>query len=288
MSIDVNKPVENPKLSELLKQRAECIRQNDEEAKAKLDSLMNRIAEEVCMNAHFLAPVKLSEPPERNDDGTVTLQKDTTVGFVMLNGRDNTRWHPAFTDWNELSKWKNEVSYGEQPQTLILSFDDFSGMIGGNTAVKGLVINPFSDNITLTREVLASWAETKKQILAAPKTESHIVRGGVDILKKDTRVRIGDPAEYPQKLTEALKSHAKTERKIKRMWLRQVQFEGKQPEFCLIVEHKGEDREIFDALGGAAQGLLNQTQMCVVNAESEFGVMASKGTKPFYKSALFG
>lgn len=285
MEVDVNKPVENPKLTELLKQLAERREARDEQG---FRNVMNQVAEEICMNAHFLALVRFSEQPRNNGDGTATFEKNTTIGFVMLNDGEGAAWHPAFTDWNELYKWQSAVSGEQPPQTLLLGFDDFAGMIEKNTGVKGLVINPFSDNLMFSRETLAGWVETKKQVLSAPKTETHIIRGGVDILKKETRVRIGDSAEFPQEISDKLIEYAQGERKIKRMWLRQIQFDGKQPQYCLIVEHEGEDQPLFDALGGAVQRLLTNIQMCVVNAHSELGRKASEGEKPFYKRKLFG
>ena len=285
MDVDVSKPIENPKLTELLKQLAERREARDEQG---FRNVMNQAAEEICMNAHFLALVRFSEQPKNNGDGTATFEKNTTIGFVMLNDGEGAAWHPAFTDWNELYKWQSAVSGEQPPQTLILGFDDFAGMIEKNTGVRGLVINPFSDNLMLSRETLAGWAETKKQVLSAPKTEAHIVRGGVDILKKETKVRIGDSEEFPQEISDKLKEHAQGEPLIKRMWLRQIQFDGKQPQYCLIVEHTGEDQPLFDALGGAVNRLLKDMQMCVVSADSELGKKARSGTKPFFKRGLFG
>lgn len=281
MAVDVSKPITNPKLLELMKQRTEIMKANDKDG---FNRIMNEIAQELCMNANLLAPVHFSKQPEIGENGKAVVKEDTTIGFYLLTGNENTRWHPVFTDWEELVKLKTNE---EHPQTMVMTFDDLSGMIGKNEAVAGFVVNPFGDNLIVPREVIASWTQTKKEILSAPKTESHVVRGGVELLKKQSNVRIGDPKDYPQELENALTEYAKTDKSIKKLWLRGVQLEGKNPEYLVIVKADKEEKPLFDAIGAAAQGHLGDMTMVVVGASSELGIKGSEGKKPFFKRGLF-
>ncbi len=52
--VDVNKPVENPKLKELFEQWRQ----------EKTDVLLNQVFEEIVIRAHFLSVIMLSEEPE--------------------------------------------------------------------------------------------------------------------------------------------------------------------------------------------------------------------------------
>lgn len=56
---DLNQPVENPKLKALLNKRATAPQE------AQLD-VVNEIAEEIAMNAHFLAVVNFGGSPVQN------------------------------------------------------------------------------------------------------------------------------------------------------------------------------------------------------------------------------
>ena len=67
--IDVNKPLENPKLKELLKKMYE----ND-----SLE-LQNEILEEIIMNAHFLSYVNFSESPKVKENGEGVFEKNNIM-----------------------------------------------------------------------------------------------------------------------------------------------------------------------------------------------------------------
>ena len=279
MAFDINKPVENPALSELLRKRAECIEAKDQPGYSEV---MGQISEELCMRSRLLALVQFSDRPTNNGDGTATFEKGTTVGFVLLSESNGAAWQPVFTDWEELFKWPHLKEEETPPQTLILDFDQLSGMLGASENVMGFVVNPFTDNLLVPREIIASWAKTKEQILSAPKTETHIVKGGIDILKKDTKVRIGDPAEYPQELVDALTECALADGSITRLWLRQVQFEGREPEYLVAAEAEKEEQALFDAIGAAARGHLGGMTVVVVGASSELGRKSSEDCEPFF------
>ena len=73
MEIDVNTPLENPKLKELFaKFRNAGGRANDSTC-----DIMEAIAEEFVMNAYFLSVIEMSKEPERTEGNHVTIPAGT-------------------------------------------------------------------------------------------------------------------------------------------------------------------------------------------------------------------
>jgi hypothetical protein len=85
---DLNQPVENPKLKALLNKRATAPQE------AQLD-VVNEIAEEIAMNAHFLAVVNFGgSPVQNNSDGTALFPEGATMSFPGLSLKDGSSCLP--------------------------------------------------------------------------------------------------------------------------------------------------------------------------------------------------
>jgi hypothetical protein len=174
-NVDVNKPVENPKLKELFEKWLQ----------EKTDDLLNQVFEEIVIRAHFLSVIILSEEPKPSGDGTATFKQGTVMQFPMITTQDEKQFYPAFTDWGELAKWQNITS---PPKTLILSFDDYVHMVLEGANVDGVIINPLSDNFLIDRSLLTHL-----------KTQKDLNTKGVSqqVVTKETKVLLGEPKEYP-------------------------------------------------------------------------------------------
>ncbi|MBS7369314.1 MAG: SseB family protein [Oscillospiraceae bacterium] len=170
-----NNPVNNEVLEQLLEQRKELLKEGD---KKKLIEHMNTLAQVICMDAKLLSVVRMSETPTVNEDGIVKLSADTKIGFVLLNTPNGEAWQPAFTSWDEVFKWKDMAASPAPPQTFVLSFDNYVTMLKHNESIRGVVINPFSDNLLIPRELIEKWADTKRELLK-PKPGTHVVKGGL-------------------------------------------------------------------------------------------------------------
>lgn len=273
--VDVNRPLENPRLKELFARRRTA------GSREEMARIMEELAEEIVMNGRFLSVVQFSREPEKREDGTAVFLEDTQMSVPMLSAGDGKHFYPAFIDWEELGRWRGleDFSKGEPPQTLILGFDDYAAMVDRGDS-DGVAINPFSDNLVLERETLARWRERKELRLAG-----HTER----VVEKGTQVRLGEPAEYPHALVEAMAAYAKGERGIQRLWLRLMEQSGVF-NWLVVVQFEGDKRRIFDGLGAAALPHLMGRYVDIVPASEAFGRDASKGVKPFYERRfrLFG
>ncbi|WMJ22904.1 enhanced serine sensitivity protein SseB [Paludicola sp. MB14-C6] len=271
MKVDVNKPLENPKLKQLfLKRKSELT--NDE-----LNAVLNDICEEVAMNAYFLSVIKMENDPIQNGDGTAVFQQDTTISFPMLTTETGASYYPVFIDWEELSKW-DEVK-GTQPNTLILSFDDYAAMVIDKQNGHGIVVNPFSDNFVIDRDLLIHLRRIK-QITQTGHAEMTV--------EKDTTVHLGEPANYPIDMINAIKKAVKHDKDINTMWLRLMEKDS-ELSYLVIVGFEGDRKKAFSLISNAASPYLNNMYLDMVPFKDTFGSQAVEGVEPFYqrKNGLF-
>ena len=261
MQPDVNKPIENPKLKALIND----LRNADS---AHFAAANEAIAEEIAMNAYLLAVINMDRSGiESNNDGTATIKKGTVLSFEYLTDGTGRAFLPVFTDWDELRKW--DKYHDAFVQTLILSFDDMCAITAGKS---GIVVNPFSDNYVISAENVLSMKHHKDILTKGFSKE---------VIKKDTKVQIGVPAEYPTQMATAIKRYAEKYRGIRAIWLKLMIKEGEKS-YLLIVD-ADDASTFFNGIGEATKSYLKKGMFLdMVPYDSEFGRKAATG-KPIYK-----
>lgn len=257
--VDVNKPVENPKLKDLLRKYKE-LPSND---------ILNEILRDVAMNAQLLSVVVFSKEPEQNKNGTATIKEGTNMQFPMFATQDKLPIYPAFTDWIELGKWQDLKS----PQTLILSFDDYAAMVFHDEKIQGIVVNPFNDNLVINRPMIEHM-KTQKDIITKGVSEQTVT--------KETEVLLGEPKNYPTEMVNAISNYLKDKTAVNRVWLRLMQRENEQS-FLLVVDFSGDKSKTFPGIANAARPYLNKMYLDIVPYQEGFGKNAVENVTPFYR-----
>lgn len=267
---DLNQPVENPKLKALLNKRATAPQE------AQLD-VMNEIAEEIAMNAHFLAVVNFGgSPVQNNSDGTALFPEGATMSFPGLSLKDGSSCLPFFTDWDELRKW--EPFKDGNVNTLVMTFDDIHGMVSNDNGT--VIINPFGDAFMMPFGMIDQIKHVKDVRLGKVQQQ---------VIKKDTKVTIGDPKDYPKQMTDAISAYAKKIKGIKAIWLKLMVKEGEQS-FLLTVEAEGDARSYFQGIADSALPHLPRGMYLDMIPSTDRLAETSTEGEPFYrrKKGLFG
>ena len=136
-------PLENDRLKEVIKNLHENYNEDTEE---------KFLAE--LKNASFLAPadIKVEEDLKEKieSDGTITLDKNTPMNFMLISSEDGKNFFPAFTDEEELSKDP------EKKDAIIINLETYLEMLDSNTEenIAGIAINPFGEAIVIPKEML--------------------------------------------------------------------------------------------------------------------------------------
>ena len=256
--IDIIKQVTNPELVEAI--TALQSSPNTDTEKAFLDLLVT---------ASFIVPMESDLKHDKPDsDRKITLEKDSIIELPMLIDAEEKPWHIAFTDWPSLRKWREIAN----EKVLVVPFSDFPAMIlHENVRSFGLIINPNSHSLPVSKQLLA-----------------HLSGRSIPVLvEEETQVVIGEPANYPHSLVDAVKALLKSMREVKRAWFLLMHRNGEQS-FLVVVDFNGERSKIFDAIGKTASPYLESGQLIdMVQYGDAIGADAIKNNKPFYKRGLF-
>ena len=266
MDIDINKPVENPQLSKLLKELA-AIDKNDADL---INAKYNEITREFAMNAYLLSVINISdEDISETEDGQTYFKEGAKFSLMPTLANGEQHYLGVFTDWIELRK--GEVYKDADVKTLILTFDDYYEFLKDTDS--GIVINPFGDFVAFSNENL-KYMKQRKDIEQKGHTEI--------VTEKETEVLIAEPADYPYDMADAIANHSKNVKEINAIWLK-LMVKGNEQSYLLIVDYDGDRESIFAGIADAAKPFLQKDMFIdMVPYSDSFGKSAATG-KPVYK-----
>lgn len=120
---------------------------------------------EEILKSELLCPAFINPPPEIDESGIPRLGDNTKVQIPTLYTPEGVQYFLAFTDKEELYKWKSEE---ECPYTYACSFDDFVMLLrhrepdGTPGPAQGVVINPCGCNYVLDKDKVANILLTRE------------------------------------------------------------------------------------------------------------------------------
>ena len=114
---------------------------------------INKMIDEV-MKAKFILPAKVTPKTEaKTTNGQTVMQQSTQVQFRLLENGNKEKIFGVFTDTDELFKWKDT----QNAQKVVTDFDSIAQMVMDPQAdVKGFVINPYGENVSISKGLLLS------------------------------------------------------------------------------------------------------------------------------------
>lgn len=246
--MDISKPINNPKLLELMHSM------NDD--KSKVNSFIDEL-----LKVKLLCPT-LMRLNKSSDDGNnkITLNEGTTIQLLALTSKTKQNYLMAFTDWNELRQWRNE----ENQQTLIFSFDDYKSIVMQKKSVyDGFVINPYGENIVLDKNSINNISQ------------------GSQIVNKGESVMLGEPKDYPNKMVNKLKECFEKIGGVKRAYLLWMVRGGKSS-YLLVLEIEGVPQDIFPKIADVCKPYLKGKLLDMIPMDTVFGKSAIENKQPFY------
>lgn len=124
-------------------------------AMVKHDTQQNR-----SRMAAALVEAKLLSPIQTQ---TVLTEKEgpsTRIRFEDIRNTEGDSYYMAFTDIDEYNKWNDDEKHN---QALIMTIEDFGKILIRNiNDLKGFVINPYGENISISKRLLLSLLKQKE------------------------------------------------------------------------------------------------------------------------------
>jgi hypothetical protein len=173
--VNTNQPLTNPDLNAAISALQKYLTPETEKAFLEL-----------LKDAHFLVPAEGGiEHGGADAGGKATIKKATTIKLPIVEDEQGNRWQIAFTDWTSLKLWRSI----KDESALILSFAEISAIIlNEKNMATGLLINPDSNNLPITKRMLAQinsqYNTGKEKELSTSKHHTKIAKALKSLLKK--------------------------------------------------------------------------------------------------------
>lgn len=103
------------------------------------------------LHATFLCPAVFDPDPDINPEGVALVEEGGRVMLSSLANQKKEMYLVAYTDAKEAKEHKQ----GDNQHTVACTYFDFCNMVlQPNSPYAGFVINPFSENIVVSREIM--------------------------------------------------------------------------------------------------------------------------------------
>lgn len=190
----------------------------------------------------------------------VAFNRSTGANASQLEGEEDVRMMPLFTDLGALSAWKALFADGKKPAVVVMSFPEAVAASVKNSM--DLVFNAFGPvPVRFPREIVENISKSK----------IFIERFGEDGKKKPSyrketitsanKIMVGEPPETAETkaIRGALKDYAATIDSISSLGLLAKKNAGEDPGYLVIVDcPKGTEREIFRDMYDVMKPFLNK------------------------------
>lgn len=191
------------------------------------------------------------------------IKEQNKINVIKITDNKEKDYLPAFTDWESMEL--NENNYNTQ--SVVFTIDEYIKLMESDLKVEGIIINPYSHNLVLSRENL--------RYLIEGKTKIH----------SDEQISIGIPLNYPQKLINNLVITFKKEQNIKNVYLLQMVRSNHQKSLLLVVDVERNEEEIFKKLAKCSTKYISENEIIdIISFNSDFGRNITKEYHPIYSN----
>ena len=267
---EINRPIMNPTLV----CAANHFFQGLSTKRATRDLEANMFKE--IYNAKYLMPLdasKMNMEKTNADNGECVVKEKSIMQFPLITNSEDKSFYPFFTDWNEFRRFDKEQKFSGN----IATFEDIKYFID---KADGISINPYGANITLTKDMCNVIESVAKGL-----SQNTVIKE--QVAEKDSKVMLGEPAEYPQKMIDEICKYLKTNKNVNAAYLRLMVKDNEQS-YLIIVDFSGDKNEVFSGIANAGVPFSNGKYLDFVPLSSSFGKGAVANLIPFYKKKKFG
>jgi hypothetical protein len=227
-------------------------------------------------NAKYLMPFdasKINMEKTNADSGECVVKENSIMQFPLITNSEDKCFYPFFSDWNEFRRYDKEQKFSGN----IVNFESIKYFMD---KADGISINPYGVNITLTKDMLSVIESVAK---GSP--QNTVIKE--QVAEKDTKVMLGEPAEYPHLMIDAISKYLKTNKNVNASYLR-LMIKDNEQSYLIVVDFSGDNNKVFSGIANAGGPFSNGMYLDFVPLSSSFGKGAVENVEPFYKKKKFG
>ena len=223
---------------------------------------------EELQKAKFLVPVRF-------DGNPANMQ----IHFVMISTPDKKSFFPVFTDAQEAEKMA--LPEGQKREFIVRTLKEFEPIFRDTRGqAAGIVVNPFSSNIMLLRDLISKLNSQKASSVSAAPVNA---KKGEE--PAELPVRYQEPRIYPTALVNAVYEKSGEIPEISRVWYKQMLI-GPNVNHGLIVEADSFSQEMEDKLKAAAEPYAKSVPVQVIKMTPELEKNVIKDAVALYDREL--
>ena len=220
------------------------------------------------LKARLLCPAMIegmNTPPVPDADGKVKLEGK--LKLFVLNAKDGKSYLMAFTDMEELKKWRVQ----EKEQVVIWGLPQYTGVLTKEDCPhEGFVINPFGENVIVHREYLKKMKNnimqlSKPFVFGAPKEEE----------------LMEDDGTFPAGMIQALRDYMEQSGDVIKAYLLDMVKEDEQ-DYLMVVQTTENPKYLFPCINNAAEPYLGDKKLNIVPYGTELANAVIQGKKPIF------
>lgn len=238
---EIRGKIENPKLKRAM-DGLRASEQNGVASKKAQDYFTQEL-----LRAKLLCPVELQDMTPPPAEG-VPVKIEGRIKMFVLNSSDKRSFLMAFTDAEELKKWRDK----EEEQIMVWSIARYANIImKPGCPHDGIVINPYGENIIVKKEYIPKLMH-RLQMIQRP-----------FIVGDEQEAVLDDYSAYPDGLMVALCDYLEESGDVRRAYITEMTKDG-ETEYLLIVDTTENPRYLFPCINNVAEQYLGDKKMSII------------------------
>ncbi len=216
----------------------------------------------------LLAPAQWDKDPVKDENGQMMFEPNTKFQLMVIQAENGDCFFPMFTDMDELQKWDQK----QETQSLVMSFEQYLPFVQMSLKeIKGIVINPYGDNVPFDSDFLLGLATNETSELKENKVE------------EGTKVSLRDPIRNIDALKLAFAKLAMESPEIQAIYIKERLEKGKPSHWFVVVDMEPENPKLFQKLGEGVRAVNYGKDIEFMFGSAMLGQDVKRNTTPIYK-----
>lgn len=235
-----------------------------------------------AIKAKYFAPVDVMDADGNPivGNGKMEIPKDAKFNFKMIVNSKGEQFFPLFTDIQEFKKWNKE----DQIKSIVVVFPQMADLVSKKPETMGFVLNPMTQNLIFTREILDNMLKNIRENIAAQKASAPASEGTAENGENRMTLYFGKPMNVPDSVIDSLSKKLSKHPEVRKAYfLMMKQNEQEHYLFVLDIDADAEkSKKIADSLCATARLFLSKFPVIAASIKSPIGQNADQVTEPFY------
>lgn len=230
----------------------------------------NQVAR-LIQTGNFVCPARMVENTEavEKEDGKVALENKRSFNMHVLKNSDGKKYIAVFTSREEIENEKNTGIIASDSYLVMNVVMLMSAFRDPDSDIDGIVIDPFTNNFAVPRNILAQMADSE-----------------VYTPKPNEQVKITVPAKYPDGFIDTMREKLDEYGRVDQLYVFILERKNQAKSLMFIIdndEDKETQRETFQKIAEIAAPFTRGMHLMFVPFSDNFAKNVAANKLPVYR-----